>query len=133
VRIFKNTWFNRFADKEGITDGELVEAVNQLEAGNADANLGGNVYKIRVARTGEGKAGGYRVIVFFRSKERTFFVYGFAKSVRDNIDKGDLKIFKKRAKNFFSFTDEEIKDKLKKGNLIEVLLEDEHEKIQKRN
>jgi hypothetical protein len=46
VRIFKNTWFNRFADREGITDGELIEAANRLEAGQArqqvdDVNLGG--------------------------------------------------------------------------------------------
>jgi hypothetical protein len=39
VRIFKNTWFARFADKEGLTDTELREAVNRLEAGQADADL----------------------------------------------------------------------------------------------
>ena len=50
VRIFKNTWFARFADKEGIKDDELEEAVNQLEAGQADADLGGGVYKVRPAR-----------------------------------------------------------------------------------
>jgi hypothetical protein len=82
VRIFKNTWFTRFADKEGITDGELKTMVNQLETGQADADLGGGVYKVRVARSGEGKSGGYRVIVFFKSKERLFYVYGFAKSTR---------------------------------------------------
>ena len=86
VRIFKNTWFTRFANKEVITDAELRETVNGLEAGQADADLGGGVYKARVARPGEGKSGGYRVIVFFRSKERTFFVYGFAKSDRANIN-----------------------------------------------
>jgi len=41
VRIFKNTWFTRFADKESITDGELREMVNQLEAGQVGANLSG--------------------------------------------------------------------------------------------
>jgi hypothetical protein len=41
VRIFKNTWFTRFADKGGITNGELRELVNQLEAGQAEADLGG--------------------------------------------------------------------------------------------
>jgi hypothetical protein len=55
VRIFKNTWFARFAGNEGITDSELREMVNQLEAGHADADLGGGVYKIRFARPGEGK------------------------------------------------------------------------------
>ena len=49
VRIFKNTWFTRFAGNEGITDGELREMVSQLEAGQADADLGGGVYKIRLA------------------------------------------------------------------------------------
>jgi len=120
VRIFKKAWFTRFADKEGITNGELIEAVNRLEAGQADANLGGGVYKVRVARPGEGRAGGYRVIVFFRSEERAFFAYGFAKSDRDNIDERELRVFKERAKEAFSFTDEEIRDLLKKGTLIEV-------------
>jgi hypothetical protein len=31
VRIFKNTWFTRFADRENITDSELREMANQLE------------------------------------------------------------------------------------------------------
>jgi len=44
VRIFKNTWFDRFADREGITDDELREMVNRLEAGQTDANLGGGIY-----------------------------------------------------------------------------------------
>ena len=117
----KNTWFNRFAEKEGISDSELSEAVNCLEAGQSDANLGGGVYKIRVARQGEGKAGGYRVIVFFRSEERTFFVYGFAKSDRGNIDEKELRTFKERAKEAFSFTDEQIREHLIKRNFIEVL------------
>jgi len=104
VRLFKNTWFNRFAQKEGITDGELREAVNQLEAGQVDADLGGDVYKVRVSRSGEGKSGGYRVIVLFKSEKRTFFVYGFAKSDKENIDRGELRGFKKRSKNAFSMT-----------------------------
>ena len=121
MRVFKNTWFTRFADKEGIADGELKEMVNQLEAGQADADLGGGVYKVRISRSGEGKSGGYRVIVFFRSEERTFFEYGFAKSDRDNIDEGDLRVFKKRAKNAFLLTDEQIRDRLKKRIFIEIL------------
>jgi hypothetical protein len=74
VRIFKNTWFTRFAEKEGITNGELRELVNQLETGQAEADLGSGVYKVRLARPSEGKSGGYRVIVFFRSEKRAFFI-----------------------------------------------------------
>ena len=121
MRIFKNTWFARFADKEGITDGELREMVNQLEAGQADANLGGGVYKVRTARANEGKSSGYRVIVYFRSEERTFYIYGFAKSDRGNINQGELRAFKKRAKIALSLTDGQIGNQLKNGDLIEVL------------
>jgi hypothetical protein len=32
VRVFKYTGFNRFADKEDITDNELLEIADQLEA-----------------------------------------------------------------------------------------------------
>jgi len=46
VRIFKNIRFTRFACNEDVSDSELREAANQLEAGQADANLGGNVYKV---------------------------------------------------------------------------------------
>ena len=120
MRIFKNKWFSRFADKEGITNGELVEAVNLLEAGQAD-DLGGGVYKMRLARPGEGKRGGYRVIVFFRSEERTFYEYCFAKSDRDNISERQLSNFKKRAKNYLSMTDEQIEWNKKIRTFIEVL------------
>ena len=121
MRLFKNTWFNRFAKKEGITDTELREAVNQLEAGQADADLGGGVYKVRVARPGEGKSGGYRVIVFFKSEERTFFVYGFAKSDKGNIDRGELRSFKIDAKYQLALTDEQLDAWLKKKTLTEII------------
>jgi len=120
VRIFKNTWFTRFADREGITNTELRETVNRLEAGQADADLGGGVYKVRVARPGEGKSGGYRVIVFFKSEERTFFAYGFPKSGIDNIDEKQLRNFKLAAKTIFNYSEKEIDERVKNGLFIEV-------------
>ncbi|MCL2270048.1 MAG: type II toxin-antitoxin system RelE/ParE family toxin [Treponema sp.] len=120
MRVFKNTWFSRFAGKECITDDELKETVYQLEAGQAEANLGGNVYKVRVARSGEGKSGGYRVIVFFKSKERTFYVYGFAKSERSNISDKELKAYKEAAKEFFLMTVGQLEKRKERGQLIEL-------------
>ena len=121
MRIFKNTWFNRFADKEGITDDELKEVVDRLKKGQFDADLGGYVYKSRIARPGKGKSGGYRVIVFFRKEEKTFFTYGFSKSDKSNIDHGELRAFKANARINLSLTDEQIRGRLKKGTLIEIL------------
>ena len=95
--------------------------VKQLEARQADADLGCGVYKVRLARPGEGKSGGYRVVVYFRNKFRTFFVYGFTKSDRDNIDEKELRAFKVDAKDQFALTEEQIKVRLENGTLIEVL------------
>jgi len=120
VRIFKNKWFTRFADKEEITDGELRKIVNQLEAGQADADLGSGLYKVRVARPGEGKSGGYRVIVFFRSKKLTFFQYAFPKSSRGNINQGELRFYKKMAKTKLAMSDRELADAVNTGELIEI-------------
>ena len=78
------------------------------------------MYKIRIARPGEGKSGGYRVIVFFKSEERTFFHYGFAKSVLGNINKGELKIMKSQAKKHFAQSDDQIKIQLMNGTLLEI-------------
>ena len=121
MRIFKNTWFFRFARKEKISDEELRGIVRQLESGHAEANLGGGVFKVRLARSGEGKAGGYRVIVFFKSEFRTFFVYGFAKSDRGNIEQGELQLFKDDARDQLSLTDEQLENWLKNRTLIEIL------------
>ena len=120
MRLFKNTWFNRFAKKEGITDTELREAVNQLEAGQADADLGGGVYKVRVARCGEGKSGGYRVIVFFKSKERTFYQYGYSKADRGNVSQKELRFYKKIAKTKLAMSEKELTDAVNAGELIEI-------------
>ena len=98
MRIFKYARFSRFARKEGINDDELLNIVDQLEAGQPDANLGGGVFKMRMARSGEGKAGGYRVIIFFKSGERTFYVQGYAKSDMANVSKKELARAKNRQK-----------------------------------
>ena len=78
VRIFKSRWFQRFARKEGIPDAVICDAVARAEKGQIDADLGGEVIKQRIARPGQGKSKGYRVVVFFRRGVRSSFVYGFS-------------------------------------------------------
>jgi hypothetical protein len=66
-------------------------------------------------------SGGYRVILFFREGERVVFVYGFAKSDRDNIGYDELLRFKRMAKNILTLTEPQIEAALKIGKLIEIL------------
>jgi hypothetical protein len=60
-------------------------------------------------------------IVFFRSEERTFFVYGFAKSDRDNIGQKELRAFKDDAQDQLALTDEQLKMWLENKTLVEVI------------
>ena len=108
VRIFKNKWFVRFSRKEGISDEKLREAVKDAEAGNIDADYGGGVIKQRIARPNEGKSGGYRSVILYRRGDKAFFVYGFLKSERENINEAEEQEFKKLAKVTFAFSEEEL-------------------------
>ena len=42
--------------------------------------------KKRIARPGQGKSGGFRTIVATNNGDRWFFLYGFAKNERANLD-----------------------------------------------
>jgi hypothetical protein len=68
----------------------LSEAIANAEQGLVDADLGGGLIKLRVARPGQGKRGGYRMIIAFRSRLRAVFLFGFAKSELGNIDDDQL-------------------------------------------
>jgi hypothetical protein len=90
VRIFKTKWVRRYARRERIADESLREAIERAERGLVDADLGGGVIKQRVARAGQGRSGGYRMLVAYRAGERAVFLYGFAKRERENIDEDEL-------------------------------------------
>ena len=120
MRIFKSRWFLRFARKEAIADGVLRESVTRAEKGLIDADLGGEVIKQRIARSGQGKSKGYRTIIFFRRGARAFFVYGFAKSQRANIDYDEEEQFKEAAKLVLALTEAQLAERLKRGDFVEV-------------
>lgn len=81
MRIFKNKVFHRWSKEAGLSDNKLKESIDEISNGLYEANLGGNVFKKRVALEGRGKSAGVRTIVAFRIDKHTFFIYGYAKSV----------------------------------------------------
>jgi hypothetical protein len=120
VRIFKSRWFQRFARKEWIADAVLREAVARAEKGQIDADLGGGVIKQRIARPGQGKSKGFRTIIFFRRGAKAFFVYGFSKSRRANIDDDEEEQFKEAAKYVLALTEAQLAVRLERGDFVEV-------------
>lgn len=120
VRIFQNAWFRRFARRENIQLSTLIDAVSRAEQGLIDADLGGGVIKQRIARSGQGKSGGYRTIIVFRQGERAFFVFGFAKSDRDNLAKDEVDAFKKTAGFLLKLSDLQIEMLIENGEFTEI-------------
>lgn len=120
MRIFKSRWFQRFARKERIADAALREAADRADKGQIDADLGGEVIKQRIARRGQGRSGGYRTIILFRRGTKAFFVYGFPKSQRANIDADELKQFREAGKHVLALTERQLAELLKRGDFIEV-------------
>jgi hypothetical protein len=120
VRVFKTRDFARFARKEHVDDEALCDAIARAERGLVDAALGGGLIKQRVPRKGEGRSGGFRTIVAYRQGNRSFFMYGFAKNVLDNIPTDDLKIMKETAKALMLLPDPKINDALRSKSLQEI-------------
>jgi len=120
LRVFKNTWFQRFARKERIADTALCDAVARAEKGQIDADLGGSVLKQRVARPGAGRSGGYRVILLFRAGDRALFAYGFAKSDRGNIGDDELAAFRQLAAEVLALSGEQLDALVAAGRFMEV-------------
>lgn len=122
MRVFKYYRFSRFAHKENISDSMLSNAITRAENGQIDADLGGGVIKQRIARQGQGKRGGYRTLILYRSSERAFFIHGFAKSGQDNINDEELAYLKKLAAVMLSLPEEQLKKLLEDGAYAEVAL-----------
>ncbi len=120
MRIFETRSFCRFAMKNGLSRGDLADAVRRLETGLVDADLGSGLFKQRVARRGQGRSGGFRVIVVFRVDDRSFFIHGFAKKDQDNIDARELAAFRKLAGSLLALDLAELAAAVERGALIEV-------------
>ncbi len=112
--------FSSFARKEGIADAALQEAADRADKGQIDADLGGEVIKQRIARRGQGRSSGYRTIILFRRGTKAFFVYGFPKSQRANIDDDELKQFREAARYVLALTEKQLAELVKRGDFLEV-------------
>jgi hypothetical protein len=95
--------------------------------GLIDADLGGGLVKQRVARQGQGRSGGYRTLIAFRFKHRAVFVYGFAKSERDNIGPDELEFWRRVATAFLRMDDANLILMINQLELKEVSCEEESE------
>ena len=124
MQILKTKWFYKWAVKEGLVDQSLVCAVNEMEQGLVDANLGGQVFKKRVALPGRGKRGGSRTLLAYRQTNKAFFIFGFAKNERANINDKELKALRLLATELLSYDERALEQAIVAGELFEVNQDD---------
>lgn len=120
MRVFKTKWFSRFARKEGLADEKLLESLKEIENGLIDADYGGGLIKKRLARDGEGKSGGYRTIIAYRSETRSVFMFFFAKSDKDNLTRSEVAEYKAAAEIYLGLSDSQIAQAVENKELEEV-------------
>jgi hypothetical protein len=125
VKVFKTKEFVGFARREKIPDARLCEAVNRAVRGLIDADLGRGLIKQRIARPGQGRSGGYRALMAFRSGHRVVFVYGFAKSERDNIGSDELEFWWRVSTAFLRMDDVRLVLMIDQRELKEVSCDEE--------
>lgn len=107
--------------KNDIVDASLVKAVGEMEAGLIDAELGGSLYKKRIALSGMGKRGGVRTIIATLFKEKWFFLYGFNKNEKASISAKEKRTLTKLAEQFLRYSDEELNKVIQKNIIREVI------------
>ncbi|UYK83200.1 type II toxin-antitoxin system RelE/ParE family toxin [Xanthomonas sacchari] len=97
-----------------------------LENYTRDADLGGHLYKKRVARPGRGKSGGYRTLLSARIGGRYVFLHGFPKNDKANIAQGEKKALQFAGKVFLELSEDALARALQSGVLLEVHCEQDH-------
>lgn len=124
MRVFKSKGVMRFTRRERITDSRLNAAIQRIELGGMNADLGGGLIKLRIPRPGQGSSGGFRMLVAYREADRAVFLYGFAKNERDNISHDQQQALRIIGANWLSATADTLERAICAGDLQEIAYDD---------
>jgi len=106
--------------KTELTDDVLCQAVCEMASGLIDADLGKGLCKKRVALPGRGKSGSTRTLVATNKGDRWFFLYGFEKNEKSNINKKEKESLQRIAVDFLSLKPDQIKGLIENKELKEI-------------
>ena len=120
MSLYKTRAFSRLAKKTGLSDSALKKAVDEMREGIIHADLGGNIYKQRVALQGRGKRGGSRVIVAANMQDRWIFVHCYLKGAKADISPAEENAFKEFAQIYLQLSQELIEIAVEHG-VLEVI------------
>lgn len=126
MRIFLNKWFDKFCRKNNISEKTILDVAQEVSDGLIDADYGHGVIKKRIARDNQGKSSGFRSIILYKKENNMFFVYGFPKKDRDNIDKKEEDAFKALADEVLNMTCSSIEKAIENNIFKEVKRNDKN-------
>lgn len=69
---------------------------------------------------GRGKRGGARTLLAYKSGNKAFFIYGFMKKERENINEKELKTLKLLAEQLLQYSNQKLQQLVNEGELKEV-------------
>jgi len=119
-RVFVTKRFEKFAKSERLEDQALLERIAEAEQGLVDARLRGCLIKLRVARKGSGRSSGYRTIIAFRSEDKAFFLYGFAKNVAENVTDSEAEELDHAGQLLLGLNDDDVRELIINGKIREL-------------
>ena len=119
MRYLKNKHFQRESKDYGLDDEDIKTVLDDIFEGRA-IPLGFKMYKIRGAKEGKGKSGGFRNIFFWKKDELIVFCLLLAKNERDNFNSDEEKALRIWSKEYSGLTEEEINNSIEKKNFWEV-------------
>jgi hypothetical protein len=125
-RVLKQKDFARWQLAEALPDAALCKAVHEMELGLVDADLGGMLFKKRIARAGQGKRGAYRAVLSARIGNRYVFLHGFAKRDVGNICRAEAVALRMAGKAFLSMSAGALIKACADLDLMEVCCESHH-------
>jgi len=98
----------------------LRRAVEEMINGLIDADLGGGVFKKRIALPGRGKSGSTRTLLATNRDDRWIFILGFEKNERANISDKERDALRMIAKDLLGLSAEQLQKMVNEGALLEV-------------
>jgi len=119
LRVFAFKDVVRFARKFHIPDDGIWDVV----LSKPDADLGGGLYKYRIARPGEGSRGGGRVLIALKIGSRAILMFAWEKKDMENINKAELRAFRMLAKSYATLSERQIGMLLAQKYWIEICKE----------
>lgn len=119
-RVFRTRSFNRSLRRSALTDAVLCRAVEEMRRGLVDADLGGGIFKKRVALPGRGKRGSVWTMIAAPRGSHWFFLFGYEKNERATISRTERDVLLLYAAEFLGMGSTQLDHAVKCGDLQEI-------------